>query len=81
MLGWDAAGDERLSHDNANPRSEMGAMAGDTERIEQAVEVVTKRQERQGIGEGAFGAVTEADDVEVADSRQQSTHLVQLVED
>ncbi len=65
--GSSTARADQFSHDIANARTELEAMAAEAERIVQAIDVATGPHHRQGIGQVTFDAAPHADDVEIAD--------------
>ena len=55
-------------------------MAAETERIEQTINGAARPHDRQGIRQVTFDTTPDPNDVQVADTRQQTPHLIHLIE-
>src|SRR5471030_99145 len=76
-----AAGADQFGHHVADAGAELEAVAAEAERVEQAVDRTAWAHDRQGIRQVTFDTAPDPDDVQVADARQQTAHLLHLVED
>lgn len=76
-----AAGADQFGHHVTDARAELEAVATEAEGVEQAVDGATRAHHWQRVWEITFDAAPDPDDVQVADTWQQSAHLFHLVED